>query len=100
LGSTPSLAIAADVYAQQTGAGKVAGDFATLLANWATAYTTATPGFLSFPESGGAVTELKRKNTNGGADDSVYTITQIAGANIATIKVVEEYEEETAIFYR
>lgn len=95
LDSTPASAVGSDVYADQTGAGKVAGDFATLLANWATAYTTATPGFLSFPESGGATTQLKRLNKSiGGDDDDVYTITQIAGANISTIKVVEQREED------
>jgi len=94
LNTTPSAAVASDNYDNQTGAGKVQGDYSSLVTSW-----SGATGLLSFPESGGATPILRRKNLWNGVDDHTQVITQILNTQIASISVVEEQEENIKTKY-
>jgi hypothetical protein len=86
------MAIAGDNYMDQTVAGKIKKDFTDL----STAYGALINfnDLLPFPEAGGAVTILKRKNLNDGLDDKTYSYLQIAAGEIVSISVIEKIIED------
>lgn len=86
--SSFGVSVAGDNYYDQTGAGKVLGDFTTLSSSW-----VGTTGLLSFPESGGASTTVIRKQLLNGKDDGTHVVFQVHNSHVATITIVEQIEE-------
>lgn len=79
--------VAGDLYLDQTGAGKVLGDFTTITASYTGA--SAFNDLLTFPEAI-PTTVLKRKNLANGKDDKTYTYLQIPVGEIVAISVIED----------
>lgn len=79
-------------YAEQTGAGKVKGDFETLVTNLGTAVVSATAvdKTLKFPESSGSTAYLVRRNRDMSSDINLNNQIVILASNVASIKVVQE----------
>ncbi|MFW6281351.1 MAG: hypothetical protein ACOC1O_00975 [bacterium] len=74
-----------DKYANQTGAGKVAGDYATILTN------AETAGWLVFPDGGTLITVKNREQPN---SSKALIRTSIKTEQISDITVVEEQTDE------
>jgi hypothetical protein len=79
-------------YTDQTGAGRVKGDYETLVANLGTALaaTLAADKLLKFPESGGSTSYLVRRNKDMSADKDLNNQIVIPAIAVASIKVVQE----------
>jgi len=73
-------------FADQTGAGKVYGDYQTLITNF-----EDSNKFLNFPESGGATKYLSRPNYEQGIGKGGFNNTYIAKQAISRIFVVERW---------
>jgi len=80
-------AVAGDIYDDQTNAGEVKKDLTDIMTSLAAAATFKA--LLSFPESGGGTTVLKRKNKENSIFDETYTYIQIPCGQIAAISAVE-----------
>ena len=79
-------------YAEQTGAGKVRGDFETLVTSLGTALVSATAAdkTLKFPESTGSTAYLTRRNKDMSSDKTLTNQIVISAASVSSIKVVQE----------
>ncbi len=79
-------------YTDQTGAGKVKGDYETLVGNLETALaaTLAADKTLKFPESGGSTAYLIRRNTDMSADKNLTNQIVVPAIAVSSIKVVQE----------
>lgn len=73
-------------FANQTGAGKVYGDYQTLITNF-----EDSNKFLNFPESAGPTKTLSRPNLEQGLGKGGYNSCYIAKQSIARIFVVERW---------
>jgi len=80
--------LSGDSLADQTGTGKLMGDFLTIKSNIAAA--TSVNKFLIFPESSGDTEVLKRGNQNQTRDVSLSIITSVPIQGIASVIIVEE----------
>lgn len=80
---------AGDAYSDQTGAGKVKGDFLVLLAN--SQVDPSGTKYLAFPEDGGAVSYLSRPFYDQGLGRESFMINYIPLQAISRIYVVEEW---------
>lgn len=76
-----------DALVDQTGAGKVMGDFETIITN----SQSTTEDYLSFPESGGAVYLLERNFYDQGLGRDSIMINYIRLDSITRIYLVEEW---------
>lgn len=86
--------VAGDQLLDQTGAGKVYGDFQTLLTNIETERQQADASlrevFLTFPESGGDTKTLIRKNNDNSDAGNGNYVTQIPIQAISEVTIVEK----------
>jgi hypothetical protein len=83
-----SSAVPGDQYLDQTNVGEVKKDYTDLVASYTAAATFKA--LLSFPESAGGTTILKRRNKDSVYCDDSYTYIQVSCGQITTISVVEE----------
>lgn len=78
-----------DKLANQTGAGKVMGDYLTLLAN--SQVDPSTTKYLAFPEDGGPVSYLSRPFYDQGIGHESIMINYIPLQAISRIYIIEEW---------